>query len=556
MINYIYFLNNKSKIYLVFILVNMTFNVHSQVTQQWVARYNGIGNSYDFAAAIAVDISGNIIVTGESRSTGLQGSEDYATVKYNAAGVQQWSARYNGTGNGIDMPTAIVTDKFKNIYITGWSTGNGTLYDYATIKYDSSGVLLWTAVYNGTANLDDGANALAIDTAGNVYVTGFSYGAGTNYDYLTIKYNNNGVQQWISRYNGEANIDDFANSIETDAAGNIYVTGYSRGISTGYDFVTIKYNTNGITQWISRYNGPVNGDDYANSLKVDLSGNVYVCGYSPGSGSGNDYLLVKYNSTGVQQWTARYNGTGNGDDFSLALAVDISGNSFVTGNSTGIASGFDYVTVKYNSAGVQQWLQRYNGPGNADDYGIGIIPDNNGGCYVTGYSSGIGSNFDYALIKYSPGGIEQWVQRYNGPANNADISNAIAVDSSLNIYITGGSEGIGSGSDFATIKYSQVTEIKPDNNYISKEFSLKQNYPNPFNPSTKIRFEIPGSSVAQTFLSVYNALGQQIAILVHVQLKPGTYEVDFNATDYQSGVYFYKLISGGYIETKKMVLIK
>jgi len=102
-----------------------------------------------------------------------------------------------------------------------------------------------------------------------------------------------------------------------------------------------------------------------------------------------------------------------------------------------------------------------------------------------------------------------------------------------------------------------VIGINPISSEVPKSFSLSQNYPNPFNPSTKIRFEIPsGKSVAQTFLSVYNALGQEITTLVNEHLKPGIYSVDWNAANYPSGVYFYKLSAGDFSETKKMVLIK
>ncbi len=92
---------------------------------------------------------------------------------------------------------------------------------------------------------------------------------------------------------------------------------------------------------------------------------------------------------------------------------------------------------------------------------------------------------------------------------------------------------------------------------IPEAFSLSQNYPNPFNPSTKIKFSIPpGNSVAQTFLAVYNVLGEQVAVLVNQNLQPGTYEVNWIASDFPSGIYFYTLKSGGYTETRKMVLIK
>ena len=108
----------------------------------------------------------------------------------------------------------------------------------------------------------------------------------------------------------------------------------------------------------------------------------------------------------------------------------------------------------------------------------------------------------------------------------------------------------------AWIFFNPLVGIQPISNILPKSFSLSQNYPNPFNPSTKIKFSIPGSSVAQTFLSVYDILGKEITTLVNEQLKPGSYEVEWNAANYPSGVYYYKLTSGDFTETKKMVLIK
>ncbi len=106
-----------------------------------------------------------------------------------------------------------------------------------------------------------------------------------------------------------------------------------------------------------------------------------------------------------------------------------------------------------------------------------------------------------------------------------------------------------------------ITGFNPVSTEIPNQFSLSQNYPNPFNPSTKIRFEIPPSaSVAQTFLSVYDILGKEIATLVKQQLKPGTYEIEWSAeggaSAYPSGVYFYTLKTSGFTETKRMILIK
>lgn len=418
------------------------FAPSGSVTEAWVARYNGPGNG-DEAKAIAVDNSGNIYVTG--RSIGGPGNEfDYATIKYNSTGQEQWVARYNGPDSGNDHAEAIAVDNSGNVYVTGASSTA-----YATIKYNSAGQEQWVARYNPD-NIFSEATALAIDSSGNVYVTGYSFGSASADDYATIKYNSAGQEQWAARYNGPVNSGDFALAIAIDDSGNVYVTGESEGSESGDDYATIKYNSAGQQQWVTRYDGPSNATDAAFAIAVDGSGNVYVTGDSFDSGADFDYATIKYNGSGQEQWVARYNGAGNGLDFAIAIAVDASGNSYVTGSSEGSGTSDDYATVNYSSDGQQQWVARYNGPANNLDVAYAIAVDDSGGVYVTGYSDGPDTAEDYATIKYNSDGQQQWVARYNGPGNSFDDAEAIAIDSLGNVYVTGKSE-----FNYATIKYDQ-----------------------------------------------------------------------------------------------------
>ncbi|HJY63357.1 MAG TPA: SBBP repeat-containing protein [Ignavibacteria bacterium] len=524
----------------------------SQVTQDWVTRFNGTGNNMDIANAIVVDGSGNVYVTGHSIGSGT--SYDYVTIKYNSNGVMQWSQMYNGTGNAEDFARSIAVDGSGNVYVTGGSRGSGTFDDYVTIKYNTDGVWQWGQAYNGPGDGDDEAKSIAVDGAGNVYVTGQSFGSGTLFDYATIKYNSDGVEQWVQRYHGPGDGSDRAYSIAVDGSGNVYVTGESPGSGSGKDYATIKYSSDGTGLWLQRYNGTGNSDDAALSIAVDVSGNVYVTGDSWGSGgTGSDYATIKYNTDGYGQWVQIYNGPpGTGLDFAFSIAVDGSGNVYVTGNSSGIGTGPDYATIKYNSAGVMQWTSRYNGPANNFDYAYSIALDGSGNAYVTGRSSGSGTGSDYATIRYNSDGTEQWVQRYT--ELDYDWASSIAVDGSGNVYVTGRSSGSGTSEDYATIKYSQVIGIKSISSEIPNGYKLLQNYPNPFNPSTKIHLALPKSSFAK--LVVYDVLGRVVSTLVDEQLKAGTYEVDWNALNNPSGVYYYRLVIDGFTETRKMILIK
>ena len=405
-----------------------------------------------FEGGIAVDGFGNVYVTGGSFGSGS--GTDFATVKYNSSGTQQWVSRYNGPGGNEDVPYAIAVDGSGNVYVTGGSFGSGSGLDFATVKYNSNGVQQWVRRYNGPANSDDVAYAIAIDGSGNVYVTGSSRGTGTALDYATVKYNSSGTRQWVSRYNGPANMDDIAYSIAVDCAGNVYVTGGSTGAGSGFDYATVKYNSSGTQQWASRYNGPANSNDTAYSVAVDCCGNVYVTGGATGLGSGSNYATVKYSSSGWQQWVSTYNGPANSDDVAYALAIDGVENVYVTGASFGSGSGYDYATLKYDSSGSEQWASRYNGPANSHDIAYALVVDISGAVYVTGGSTGSGTAFDHLTIKYDPNGGQLWASRYNGPDSGNDMANSLAIDGSGNVYVTGSSFGWSSGLDFATVKYN------------------------------------------------------------------------------------------------------
>jgi uncharacterized delta-60 repeat protein len=423
------------------------------VGQAWVARYGGPSSGEDDAYAITLDNSGNVYVAGRSYvGPGPGPNYDYATIKYNSDGQQQWVARYDGPGSALDEARAIAVDAVGNVYVTGDSMNANLDSDYATIKYNSAGQQQWVARYD--AHGTDYAVGLAVDDASNVYVTGTSQNGTGISGYVTIKYNAAGQQQWVARYNGPTNGGGHAAAIKIDSLQNVYVTGTIANASGTPAYGTLKYNSGGQQQWAALYNGPANLNDLANALSIDASGNVYVTGASQGIGTDFDYATVKYNSTGQQQWVARYVGPTD-DDEAQAVAVDNLGNVCVTGFSYHSSSSYDYATVKYNSAGQQQWVARYDGPATKTDYAYAIAVDASGSVYVTGTSIGTVGFYDYATIKYNSAGQRQWIARYDGPGNDSDQANAITIDGSGNVYVTGFSSTSGFDFDYATIKYVQ-----------------------------------------------------------------------------------------------------
>jgi uncharacterized delta-60 repeat protein len=424
--------------------------------------------------------------------------------------AERWVARYNGPGNTYDGARALAIDNAGNVYVTGDSWGSGTSGDYATIKYDPNGNQLWLVRYNGEANMADTAWALKVDNSGNVYVTGQSPGNGTSDDYVTIKYDSAGNQLWLARYNGDANGGDSAIAIVVDNSGSVYVTGESAGSGSASDYVTIKYSPDGNQLWLARYNGPGNNTDGASALAVDNSGNVYVTGQSY-SGSGitsTDYATIKYSPDGNQLWVARYNGPANDYDSAVALAVDNAGNVYVTGESWGSGTYDDYATVKYSSDGNQLWVARYNGPRNFYDDATALAVDSAGNAYVTGTSECNGTIYDYATIKYSPDGNQLWLAYYNGPANSSDKAYALAVDNSGNVYVTGLSIGVSAGYDYATVKYN------PDGNQL---WAVRYNGPGNYDDTSYAIAADNAGNVYVTGLSKGSGTGYDYATIRYTQ---------------------------------------
>ncbi len=425
----------------------------------WTAIYDGAGAGNDRPQALTYDSNGNVYVTGQSDvdQTGTT-NYDFLTVKYDNAGTPVWTKNYNGAGNNNDIPSDIAIDANGNVYVTGKTDVDASILtnnDYATIKYNSSGIEQWVKTYNGSSNISDGANAIAVDAAGNCVVTGGSEENSSQKDGTTIKYNTTGVQQWIKNYNGEGDNSDNPNAIVADAQGNVYVAGYSFGNGTDQDICVMKINSVGDTAWVRKYDGSAGKTDQAAAIGLDASGNIYVAGYAKNSLTGYDFITIKYNSLGDTIWTKNYNGLGNGTDKANSLFVDASGNIYVTGYSDSdpsLASNDNYVTVKYSSSGTQLWASSYNGGINATDRAYGIVVDANGNVFVTGKSFN-GSNYDIVTVKYSSSGVQQNIVTYSG-GNGDDVPNAIAIDASANVYITGQTTASNLFDDYTTIKYN------------------------------------------------------------------------------------------------------
>ena len=333
---------------------------------------------------------------------------------------------------------SIAVDSSGNVYISGQTRPVGD-YDCFVAKYNSSGTLQWQRSLGG--NSSDYGYSVAVDSSGNVYVTGitFSQGQGSA-DILIAKFNSSGTVQW-KRLLGSSNA-DYGNGIAVDSSGNSYITGYAASATYGQDdIITAKYDTNGNIQWQRILGGT--GNDGGTAIAVDSSGNSYITGYTNGSGAGNyDMLLVKYNSSGTIQWQKTVGASNT--DWGEGIALDSSGNIYLAGytNATSGAGSYDFVVSKLNSSGTVQWSRTLGG--SSLDYGRAIAVDSSGNVYITGETASTGTGMYEGLIaKYNSSGVLQWQRILYGSQN--EFLKGVGVDNSGNFYVGGRTASSGEG---------------------------------------------------------------------------------------------------------------
>jgi uncharacterized delta-60 repeat protein len=359
----------------------------------WIGTLGGAGGDYGYG--IAVDSSGNVYVTGYTDSQGA-GVDDALITKYNTSGTIQWQRTLGGSG--YDYGYGIAVDSSGNVYVTGITTSQGAGANDALItKYNTSGTIQWQRILGGSGS--DQGLGIAVDSSGNVYVTGYttSQGAGVD-DALITKYNTSGTIQWQRTLGGS--VTDQGYGIAVDSSGNVYVTGITDSQGAGnYDVLITKYDTSGTIQWQRILGG--SSVDVGNGIAVDSSGNVYVTGYTDSQGAGGpDVLIAKYNTSGTIQWQ-RVLGSSS-TEAGYGIAVDSSGNVYVTGRTNGQGAGSnDVLITKYNTSGTIQWQRTLGGSSN--EFGRGIAVDSSGNVYVTAYTTSTGGTGNDVLITKLPG---------------------------------------------------------------------------------------------------------------------------------------------------------
>ena len=255
---------------------------------------------------------------------------------------------------------------------------------------------MWERTWGGSDT--DFGSGIALDGSGNVFITGItsSYGAG-NRDILVLKYDSSGTLLWEKTWGGSG--DDWGSGIVLDGSGNLFITGLTESYGAGeWDALLLKYDSSGNLLWNTTWGG--SDSDHGSVIALDASENVVITGRTNSYGAGNgDVLVLKYDSSGNLLWYRTWGGSDY--DFGAGIALDGSGNAFITGTTYSYGtSGYDGLLIKYDSSGNLLLNKTWGGAGHdSGEGGYGIAIDGSGNAFITGNFYYYGE-VDVFLLKY------------------------------------------------------------------------------------------------------------------------------------------------------------
>jgi hypothetical protein len=499
--------------------------------------------------AVTGDAAGNVIVVGQAPTNG----GDYLVLKYDRLGTLRWVRTYDGGAGGVDVPVAVAADRDGNVIVTGSSFGGLTTgADYCTIKYGPAGDTVWIRREDGIPGLvpsDDIAVGVAVNTAGDVYVSGSGGGPQSARDVRTVKYSSAGDTLWRQVWDNPATHGlDRPRAVALDNADRLVVVGESWGglgtpEATGEDFLVLKYAPNGnLLQSRLQPMSAGAGADVAHAVAIDNGNNIYLTGEA--SQSVNAFAAtIRFSSSADSIWSRRHAGGGS------------IGRGIVADGSRGVVAGGDVATgdiflVRYSvTTGDPLWDVRLDAGATEHLISLGIDPG--GSLYVVGTSD---REWDSRLIvaRYTVGGVRQWLDSYGSGAAGA-TGCAVHVFSGGRFVVTGSSLSDG---EIIVRSYDETSTAVQGGSAagLPESIQLEGNFPNPFNPSTRIAFVLPERTEVR--LAVYDLLGREVSVLLDAVADAGRHVVEFDAEGLASGMYVYRLSAGGEVRGGRMVLAR
>jgi hypothetical protein len=444
----------------------LTTSIFAQSESPFLDWYQKAGQGqqvFDYENATVTDNLYNVYVAGATLNA--SGDYDLLLVKYDKYGTELWSETWAGAANGHDLAGDLIIDSSGDLIVTGATfTGNGSAedYDMLLMKYDDAGNQIWENTFDGPANSYDGGIALELDDQDNIYVSAGSYGISggitTLSDFSAQKYSTAGSLQWETRFDDSGMMDVPAKMTWKSSNNTVYVSGAAQVSSSSWKMLTLEMNdSNGSI--ISTYSSGSNSSNIDQVTDLATDGTYfYVTGNIEVSGEGKNMKLVKLDDDLTELWSVEWNGTSDQDDKAGGVIADNNGNVYITGFTTSSDGDTDYALVKYNSSGTQQWEEIWDGPEGGNDRGVKLKMD--GSDIVSCGDTYRDGNLDMLLFKHDDAGNLNWKTFLNTDANKNDEAVNIGLEGN-EIYLSGKAETTAGNYTYVTAKYTQRDTYVP-----------------------------------------------------------------------------------------------
>jgi hypothetical protein len=582
------------------LLITLLFSHLSPAQISFERTYGGTEPDHGFSVQQTVP-DGGYIVAGRTRSFSA-GLEDVYIIKTDSLGDTLWTKSYGGTVGDGSYSVKQTSDG--GYILTGYTfsfgEGSGDVY---LIKTDSLGDTLWTRTYGSTGH-DQGFYVQETTDGGFIITAGtYSFGAGLDDVYL-IKTNSLGDTLWTKTY-GTVN-EDRGWSVQETTDGGYVITGCTDCLPGLSDVYIIKTDSLGDTLWTRTYGG--SDTEYSYSIQETQDGGFIIAGATTSFGAGGqDVYLIKTDSSGDTLWTKTYGGTGSDAGYFVQSASGGSDRGYIITGYTGSfgESTVDVYLIKTDSLGVTLWTRVYGE--NQSERGRSVRETTDGGYIIGGWTDSYGAG-DVYLIKTCPDGtvgrckkncltfddLDQTIEEaeignegvrnsLQAKANNArrqyDRGNLKASGNVLCalLHEVDGQDGKHIDPESAQDLRECVTSLAenlgiplPCLSKKSVAHVLYPNFPNPVLSKTMIGYEVrsfdqslvlSSGSKQKVILKIYDLLGREVRTLVDEEQEAGYYEVEWNGEDEKgreasSGIYFYRLQSHDFTDTKKLILLK
>ncbi len=318
----------------------------------WSSVFNGDGRGTDAAVDVAVDGTGNVLVVATSKGAGNNKTDVVTRKLEGGTGATVWRHGWDG-GSTEDAAVGLALDASGNVLVSGWTAR--TSIDLVTFKLGNvKGELLWAALYDAPAGLADTALDITAGADGDAVVAVATQVAGGTTDYAVLRFRgSDGARLWASRYNGPGNYVDVPQGVLVGAAGDVFVTGYSDDLLRSAEVATLGLRKDsGAIAWSNRHGAGTNGVAIGFSLAFDVDGRLLVAGSAENAAGGVDFVVQKIDpATGATEWIHLLPNPGTGDAMPRSIAVDRQGSILVAGRSVVAGTGMDFLTYKLAQPG-------------------------------------------------------------------------------------------------------------------------------------------------------------------------------------------------------------